>query len=79
LIQAETGWYVFVENGGHAKSIPVERLAIHEDRVLVQGVAANQNLIVVGHQDLSNGDAVEIRVSETDTAADDRNQRLPGS
>lgn len=79
LVQAETGWYVFVENGGHAKRVSVQRVAVQEDRVLVEGLAANQNLIVVGHQDLGNGDQVEVIPSGTDTAADDRHQRLPGS
>ncbi len=81
LVQAETGWYVFVENGGHAKQVSVQRMAIYEDRVLVEGLAENQNLIVVGHQDLSHGDPVEVipTQTETGTATDDRHQRLPGS
>ena len=79
LVQTETGWYVLVENGGHAKQVSVQRMAIYEDRVLVEGLTEDQNLIVVGHQNLSSGDPVEVIPSETDTAADDHHKRFPGS
>jgi membrane fusion protein (multidrug efflux system) len=79
LVQTEYGWYVFVENSGQVKRIEVQQLAIHEDRVLVHGLTAGQSLIVVGQQDLSDGDVVEVISTESNSLADDSNKHIPGS
>jgi membrane fusion protein (multidrug efflux system) len=60
LMQSEEGWFVFVENDGRAKRIDVQKVAIHEDRVLVDGLSPGQNIVTVGHQDLSDGDFIEV-------------------
>lgn len=60
LIQSEEGWYVFVSNSHHAKRIYVKKEAVYENRVLVSGLEPGQELVVVGHHDLSDGDSVQI-------------------
>lgn len=60
LMQSEEGWYVFVENDGRVKRIDVQKVAIYGDRVLVNGLSPGQNLIIVGHKDLSDGDYIQV-------------------
>jgi membrane fusion protein (multidrug efflux system) len=82
MIQSEVGWHVFLERSGYAKRVAVTRLAIDEDRVLVNGLEENQNLIVVGQQTLNDGDPVQVISSSgqiTGAKVDEDNQPLPGS
>ncbi len=58
LIESEQGWYVFVEESGRALKVAVQKLAVYEDTVLIEGLKAGQKLITVGHQNLSEGDPV---------------------
>ncbi len=60
LIQSEEGWYVFVSNSHHARKIYVEKEAVYENRVLVSGLEPGQQLVVVGHHELSDGDSLQI-------------------
>lgn len=60
LVQSEEGWYVFVENDGRANRVDVQKVAIYEDRVMVDGLFPGQNLITVGHHDLSDGDYIQV-------------------
>lgn len=60
LIESEYGWYVFVANNNVANRINIDQVAIYESQVLVDGLQENQELIVVGHQKLSDGDAIRI-------------------
>ncbi len=60
LIESESGWYVFVANNEQAHKVNIDKLAIYESQVLIDGLQPNQNLIVVGHQNLSDGDPINI-------------------
>ncbi len=60
LIESEAGWYVYVANGNVAKKVPVEQVAIYENQVMVNGLESYKNLIVVGHQRLSDGDTINV-------------------
>lgn len=60
LIQSEEGWYVFISNSHHARKVYVEKEAVYENRVLVNGLEPGQKLVVVGHHQLSEGDSLQI-------------------
>jgi membrane fusion protein (multidrug efflux system) len=60
LIESESGWHVFIANSNRAKKVNVDKSAVYEDRVLVDGLQPGQQLVVVGQQDLSDGDLVEV-------------------
>ncbi len=60
LIESEKGRYVFVENNGIAHKKMVHVVAVYQDSVLVDGLASEQNLIVLGEHALSDGDTVMI-------------------
>jgi membrane fusion protein (multidrug efflux system) len=60
LIESESGWYVFVANSDRAKRVYVDKTAVYEDRVLVDGLQPGQQLVVVGQQELSDGDLLEV-------------------
>jgi membrane fusion protein (multidrug efflux system) len=59
LIDSEQGRYVFVANENKAEKKDIQILAVYEDSVLVEGLAAQQNLIVLGQRELSDGDLIE--------------------
>lgn len=60
VIESEKGRYVFVENDNIAHKLPIEFLAVSGDSVLVDGLQPDQHLIVVGHQELSDGDLLKV-------------------
>lgn len=60
LIESEQGWYVFVANSDRAKKVFVSKDAVYESQVLVDGLEPGQNLVVVGHHNLSDGDLLEV-------------------
>jgi RND family efflux transporter MFP subunit len=59
LIDSEQGRYVFVANADKAVKKDVQILAVYEDSVLVEGLDSEQNLIVLGQRELSDGDLIE--------------------
>ncbi len=62
VISTDAGRHVFVEEDGVARMKAVEAGFIHEDRVhITQGLGTGDHLIVVGHRDLVDGDAVQVR------------------
>ena len=60
LVESEDGWHVFVEEDNKARKVKVEKLAIYQDSVLVDGLKAGQKLITTGQQSLSDGDPVAV-------------------
>jgi membrane fusion protein (multidrug efflux system) len=61
VIESEEGSYVFVltpEN--KVRKINLDLRAIYEDSVLVNGLESDQNLIIVGQQELTEGDSVIV-------------------
>jgi membrane fusion protein (multidrug efflux system) len=62
VIESEDGRYVFVASPEKtARKVSLELLAIYEDSVLVQGLTADEDLIVVGQQELTEGDPLIIQ------------------
>jgi membrane fusion protein (multidrug efflux system) len=61
VIESETGRYVFVvSDDGKAIKTPLNFLAIYQDSVLVEGLQPNQQLIIAGQQELTEGDILMI-------------------
>lgn len=60
LIESEDGWHVMISNDSHARRVPVSKLAVYQTQVLVDGLNPGQKLIVVGQQELSDGDSLQI-------------------
>jgi RND family efflux transporter MFP subunit len=60
VIDSEDGRYVFIEKSSVAKKVPVEILVIYEASILVDGLEEDQHLVIVGHQDLTEGDSVMV-------------------
>jgi len=60
LIESEDGRYVFVVRQDRAVKVDVSILAVYEDSVLVEGLNENQELIVMGQRELTDGDFLEI-------------------
>jgi membrane fusion protein (multidrug efflux system) len=60
LIDSEQGRYVFIAEQNQAVRQYIEILAVYEDSVLVEGLRTNQQLVVVGQRELSEGDKLEI-------------------
>ena len=60
IIESEKGRHVFVVEHSRARKQPVEFVAVYQDSVVVSGLQSNDSLIVMGHQDLSDGDALLI-------------------
>lgn len=60
LMESEAGWFVYVADGGVARKVPVERVAIQESAVLTRGLQAHQQLVVVGQQNLTEGDSLKV-------------------
>ncbi len=53
--------FIYVEKDGQAKKIPVQTIALMDNKVLVQGeVPQNANIIISGQQKLNNGTPVNI-------------------
>ena len=42
------------------KKIPIKILAIYEGKIMVDGLSANQQLVVVGQQELTDGDLLNV-------------------
>lgn len=64
VIESEEGSYVFVltpENKAH--KINLDLRSIYEDSVLVNGLESNEQLIIVGQQELTEGDSVIVTSS----------------
>ena len=52
--------FIYVENNGQAERIPVQTIALIDNKVLIQGeVPQNANIIISGQQKLSNGTPVK--------------------
>ena len=60
LVESEKGWYVFLRDGDQARRVAVQQQAIYQNKVLVDGLKAGQELIVVGQRDLSNEDPIKV-------------------
>ena len=60
LIESESGRHVFISDQQKAIKIDVKILAVYEDSVLVEGLRENQDLIILGHRELSAGDLVQV-------------------
>ncbi len=60
LIESETGRFVFLNESNRAKKSFVEILAVYKDNALVKGLEENQNLIVLGHRNLTEGDLLKV-------------------
>lgn len=60
LIESEQGWFVFIAEDSHARKVPVKQKAIFDNNVLVEGLQPGAELIVVGQQELSDGDLLTI-------------------
>ena len=60
LMESESGWFVYVADGGVARKVPIERVAIQESAVLTRGLQAHQQLVVVGQQNLTEGDSLKV-------------------
>ena len=60
VIDSEEGRYVFIENNSLAKKVPVEILVVYEDSILVDGLQEDHHLVIVGHQDLTEGDSLMV-------------------
>lgn len=59
--------FVFVENGGFAESRPVEVGFFQGDYIhVVDGVAPGERLIVAGHRELRDGQAVDVVRDDTE-------------
>lgn len=53
--------FIFIEKGGQAEKIPVQTIALIDNKVLIQGeVPQDANIIISGQQKLSNGTSVKI-------------------
>ncbi|MEZ5042444.1 MAG: efflux RND transporter periplasmic adaptor subunit [Saprospiraceae bacterium] len=53
--------FIFIEKGGQTEKIPVQTIALIDNKVLIQGeVPQNANIIISGQQKLSNGTSVKI-------------------
>lgn len=61
LIESEAGRYVFVNQQGVAKRLPVQIVSISRDSVLVEGLQPDSELIVVGQQEVSDGDLLLVK------------------
>ncbi len=65
VIESEQGRYAFVAtNNNQAKKVPVELLAIYQDSALVTGLTSDQKLIVIGQQEVTDGDQLLIKNEE---------------
>jgi RND family efflux transporter MFP subunit len=60
LVESEDGWHVFIEEGSRARKVKVQKLAVYQDSVLVDGLESGQRLITTGQQSLTDGDAVAV-------------------
>ncbi len=60
IIESENGRHVFVVENSRARKRPVEFVAVYQDSVVVNGLRANDSLVVTGHQELSDGDPLLI-------------------
>ena len=60
LIESENGWYVYVRDGNVARRVRINYLDISQDKVLVEGLQPGQELIVVGHRELADGDTISV-------------------
>ncbi len=60
FLEYEDGRYVFIDENNRAKKIPIEILAVYEGKIMVDGLSENQLLVVVGQQELSNGDLLNV-------------------
>ncbi len=60
FLESEDGRYVFIDENSQAKKIPIEILAVYGGKIMVDGLRANQQLVVVGQHELANGDQLNI-------------------
>ncbi|MBN8697511.1 MAG: efflux RND transporter periplasmic adaptor subunit [Bacteroidetes bacterium] len=53
--------FIYIEKGGQTEKIPVQTIALIDNKVLIQGeVPQNANIIISGQQKLNNGTPVKI-------------------
>lgn len=53
--------FIYVEKNGKAEKLPVQTIALIDNKVLIQGeVPQNANIIISGQQKLSNGTPIQI-------------------
>ncbi len=60
IIESEAGRHVFVVKKSRAKKRPVQFVAVYQDSVVVNGLQPNDSLVVVGQQELSDGDRLLV-------------------
>ncbi|MBN2366157.1 MAG: efflux RND transporter periplasmic adaptor subunit, partial [Calditrichaeota bacterium] len=62
VIESEEGRYVFiVSSKSQAEKVPLQFMAIYQDSVLVDGLKPEQQLIIVGQQELTEGDPILVQ------------------
>lgn len=60
VIESELGQYVFITSGNKAKKVNIRYRAVYEDSVLADGLKPGEELVVVGQQELTDGDEVMV-------------------
>lgn len=60
FLESEDGRYVFIDEDNYAKKIAIEIQAVYEGKIMVEGLSASQQLVVVGQQELTDGDLLNI-------------------
>lgn len=60
VIDSESGRYVFIAEDDVARKKEIKIQAIQENRVMVEGLKENEQLIIAGQRSLTDGDAIAI-------------------
>ncbi|MEE9169042.1 MAG: efflux RND transporter periplasmic adaptor subunit [bacterium] len=60
FLESEEGRYVFINSNDRAEMVKISIEAVYEDKVAVDGLQPNQELIFVGQQELSDGDLLNV-------------------
>lgn len=58
FMESEEGRYVFTKSEDKAKLVKINVVSVYENEILVEGLDPGQELIVLGHQELSDGDLI---------------------
>jgi RND family efflux transporter MFP subunit len=60
VLESEDGRYVYLVDENQARKTFVNIVAIYQDSILVDGLKPQDNLIMLGQQELTDGDEIEI-------------------
>lgn len=61
VIETEQGRFVYLEKDRQALKMPISLKAIYQDSALVEGLQPDQKLVVVGQQQLTDGDSLMVK------------------